>query len=169
MILSSKVKLAIQVGIVLAAVSLGWFVRGTIADADLAKAKEGYAAKLAQIEAAADEAKRQAAATESSWRDRIAAIDRQRIQEATSAQKQIDDLRAAVATGSRRLSVAATCSGGNSVPQGAGAAGLGNGATPVLTADSEQAYFSLRANLESGERKLAACQDVLATLLEYNP
>lgn len=166
--LPSNIKLYIRIGLALVAALIGWQARGVLAQAEVAKLKATHITQLADIQAVADKAAKANRETEAAWRARLADIDRKRIQEASRAQQEIDDLRAAVAAGARRLHVKATCGGGNAVPGNPGAAGVGDGAAPVLTADSEQAYFSLRANLAAGERKLAACQDVLSILLEQS-
>ncbi|MFS1583661.1 MAG: lysis protein [Candidatus Arsenophonus phytopathogenicus] len=73
--------------------------------------------------------------------DQLAEMDRQHYQRLTDAKQTIEALRLDVARGFKRLRVNATC------PKESGAAGVDDGSTARLTADAEQAYYTLREQI----------------------
>lgn len=68
-----------------------------------------------------------------------------------------DRLRAAVAAGTVRLRLAASCP--SQAP--AGSPGVDHGGEPVLDRAAEQAYFALRDGIARKEQQLKACQEIL--------
>ncbi|MFS1583493.1 MAG: lysis protein [Candidatus Arsenophonus phytopathogenicus] len=73
--------------------------------------------------------------------DQLAEMDKKHYQELTHARQTIEALRLDVARGFKRLRVNATC------PKESGAAGVDDGTAPRLTADAEQAYYTLREQI----------------------
>ncbi|MFS1583609.1 MAG: lysis protein [Candidatus Arsenophonus phytopathogenicus] len=74
----------------------------------------------------------------------LAEMDKKHYQELTHARQTIEALRLAVARGFKRLRVNATC------PKESGAsssASVDDGSTARLTADAEQAYYTLREQI----------------------
>lgn len=73
-------------------------------------------------------------------------------------QRETDDLERAVATGSKRLSVRATCPGSSSVSSTGTVPGGASGGTPELTADAGRAYWDLRRGLDQQYGLLQFCR-----------
>lgn len=97
---------------------------------------------------------------ETSWADRVAAIDAAHTKEMTEKTHEIDALRADVDRGVKRLRVAAVCPGAK-VPGSSTGSGLGDGGRAELGADARPDYYALRAGLDRLSQKLSACQAVL--------
>ena len=91
-------------------------------------------------------------------RERVAkaeALDTKHTQELTDAKADNDRLRAAVAAGSQRLRVNATCP---AVPDATGAARLDDAGAAELTADARQHYHALRDELALSRQMILGLQ-----------
>lgn len=84
----------------------------------------------------------------------VAAIDEHRTKELNDAKNQIDDLQRAVAAGTRKLQLAATC-------PTTGAAGVADATGPRLTDAAERDYFRLRERIETARSQIAGLQDYI--------
>jgi prophage endopeptidase len=115
-------------------------------------AQRGHAAKEA-------EALRAALALRDQHAARIAEIDRTHTAALEAARNENIALAAAVAAGTKRLRVAASCP----VPAG-GAASVGDAAGPELDAAARPTYYALRDGLARQAEQLAACQALLKTV-----
>nr|SAY43453.1 Bacteriophage lysis protein [Serratia marcescens] len=85
----------------------------------------------------------------------VADIDEHRTKELNDAKNQIDDLQRAVAAGTRKLQLAATC------PTTGAAAGVANATGPRLTDAAERDYFRLRERIETARSQIAGLQDYI--------
>lgn len=140
----------ILAGVVVAFVA-GWTVNGWRGEAE-------RAALVSSYQSAADDARQKAETQAREWSVKLAAIDHQRTAAISEAQNEINQLRSAVAAGSQRLRVRATCppagvSGTSSSP------GVGDGGSARLAGDAEQDYFTLLSQLTRMEQQLRACQE----------
>ncbi|AFJ47280.1 lysis protein [Shimwellia blattae] len=88
----------------------------------------------------------------------VAALDAKYSRELADAQSQIETLRGDVATGKRRLQLAATCTQKASTT---GAASLDDGESPQLTADAELNYWRLRAGIETITKQVTGLQQYI--------
>ena len=84
-------------------------------------------------------------------------IDKKYSEELRQARSEITDLRAAVATGAKRLRVKATCPA--VLPTTPRAPGVDDGAWVELATSSREDYFKLREQLIENENKLKGLQD----------
>ncbi|EQA8945329.1 lysis protein [Serratia marcescens] len=84
----------------------------------------------------------------------VAAIDERRTKELDDAKNQIDDLQRAVAAGTRKLQLAATC-------PTTGSAGMADATGPRLTDAAERDYFRLRERIETARSQIAGLQDYI--------
>lgn len=151
---------AIALTAAVAAGSAAWWLRGTIAAADLSSAKLAHAVDLKAVSDKAAAAANKALQETKALKQKAAENDRMRTQERENAQNEIDRLRADLAARKLRLSVAATCPGsGHGMPGAAGGTGLDDAGAPQLTPAAEQDYLSLVANIRKGEIALSACQE----------
>ncbi|KJS42727.1 MAG: hypothetical protein VR70_03770 [Rhodospirillaceae bacterium BRH_c57] len=140
----------VVVAVLAATFAVGWTVNGWRWEARHATAERTHADALAASQA---EAMRLAA----HLNRRVAGIDAARTKDLMEARRETDALRADLDAGRRRLRLAATCPA--PVPTAPGAAGLGNGGAPELTADARAAYLDLRAGIDTVTAQLLACQD----------
>lgn len=92
----------------------------------------------------------------------MAMLDRRHTQEMEDAKGEIDQLRADVADGRRRLSVRATCR--PTVPTDTSAAGLDDAAGPRLTDAAERDYWRLRHRIVRVTAQLTGLQDYVSTI-----
>lgn len=88
----------------------------------------------------------------------VAALDTKYSQELADAQSQIETLRGDVATGKRRLQLAATCA---TKANTTGAASLDDGESSQLTADAELNYWRLRAGIETITKQVTGLQQYI--------
>lgn len=141
----------ILAGVVVAFVA-GWTVNGWRGEAE-------RAALVSSYQSAADDARQKAETQAREWSVKLAAIDHQRTAAISEAQNEINQLRSAVAAGSKRLHVRATCPPAAGLPGAPAAPGVGDGAAPRLAADAEQDYFTLLSQLSRMDEQLRACQE----------
>ncbi|HHQ6553277.1 TPA: lysis protein [Serratia fonticola] len=96
----------------------------------------------------------------------VSAIDENRTKELNDAKNQIADLQRAVAAGTRKLQLAATC-------PDATTSGVVDATGARLTDAAERDYFSLRERIEIARSQIAGLQDyirnVCLTTIEVNP
>lgn len=112
-------------------------------------------------DAAATEAKSRAQVQADALAATYQQADAERYRQLTESQDEIADLRAAVAAGTRRLRLNATCPGSGGVSQTAGAPGVGDDAAPRLADDAREAYFRLREQVTLMQKQVEWCQGVL--------
>lgn len=84
----------------------------------------------------------------------VANIDEHRTKELNDAKNQIDDLQRAVAAGTRKLQLAATCPASS-------APGVANATGPRLTDAAERDYFRLQERIETARSQIAGLQDYI--------
>lgn len=115
-----------------------------------------YAADRAHLAKQA-EALRESIALRDKHASEVAHIDRTYTAALEAARNENQALAAAVAAGTKRLRVAASC------PVSAGqSAGVGDAAGPELNAAARPTYYALRDGLARQAEQLAACQSILA-------
>lgn len=145
-------RLIAAAGAIAGAFFAGWLTNGWRWEVRQADLVEQYRAAEAL---AADAARRQSA----EWAAKATDLDRAHTAKLSEAQNEIDALRSAVAAGSKRLRVRATCPPSASLPGAPAAPGVGDGAAPRLAADAEQDYFTLLSQLSRMDEQLRACQE----------
>ena len=91
------------------------------------------------------------------------ALDRKYFEEMADAKHENEGLRAAVAAGTSRLLVRATCP---KLPTAAGTTGLDDATEPALTAAAGQDYFSLRDQIITTEKQLAGLQEYVGQVCQ---
>lgn len=138
----------------IALIGIGWTAQGWRKDA---RWNEREAA-IATANTKASEAARE---REQVLADAIAIIDSEHTAERTKADAENSRLRAAVADGAVRLFIRAACPAAG-LPQAAAGPGLDHGTRAELNSDARSDYHALREGLTRQDRKLAACQEVLA-------
>lgn len=84
----------------------------------------------------------------------VAAIDEHRTKELNDVKNQIDDLQLAVASGARKLQLAATC-------PTTGTPGMVDATGPRLTDAADRDYFRLRERIETARSQIAGLQDYI--------
>lgn len=94
----------------------------------------------------------------------VAAIDQAHTEALKEKDHEIARLRAAVAAGSVRLRVNATCPG---LPAAAGDPGVDTGPAPELGRAAVQDYFVLRDGINRQYEQLTACQSILRGLVGH--
>src|SRR5699024_5076068 len=86
----------------------------------------------------------------------VADIDKKHTRELTDAENKVNQLRADVERGAKRLLVATSC-----VPDTDATASVDHGASAVLDRAARQDYFDLRRRAERAERQITALQDYI--------
>lgn len=86
----------------------------------------------------------------------IAALDAKYTQELRNAQDTIDQLRADVDSGAKRLSVRAKC-----VSKATGASGMGDAGAAELDAAARQDYYRLREQMILADKQIRYLQDYI--------
>lgn len=84
----------------------------------------------------------------------VSSIDENRTQELNDAKNQIDDLQRLVASGARKLQLAATCPASRT-------SGMVDASSPRLTDAAERDYFRLRERIETARGQIAGLQDYI--------
>lgn len=84
----------------------------------------------------------------------VAAIDEIRTKELNDAKNQIATLQRDVATGARKLRLAATC-------QSSTTPGMADAAEPRLTDAATRNYFTLRERIATSDKQIAGLQDYI--------
>ena len=88
----------------------------------------------------------------------VAALDAKYTKELSDAKKTINDLRRDVASGAKRLRVAANCPVGTS-----GAGSVGDVASPRLTDSAQRDYFTLRERIATVTKQVGYLQEYINT------
>lgn len=88
----------------------------------------------------------------------IAALDSKYTQELADAKQTIEELRAAVAAGDKRLRLNATCKPMSKAP---GSTSLDDVTAPGLTDAAERDYFRLRERIETSNKQIAGLQEYI--------
>ena len=88
----------------------------------------------------------------------VAALDAKYTGELADAKATIDQLERDVATGKRRLRIAATCPG---VPKAASATGVDDAGAPELTPDARRNYFDHRDGIATADKMIRGMQDYI--------
>ena len=84
----------------------------------------------------------------------VAVIDEARTKELNDAKNQIATLQRDVATGARKLLLAATC-------QSSTTPGMADAAEPRLTDSATRNYFTLRERIATSDKQIAGLQDYI--------
>ena len=85
----------------------------------------------------------------------VAAIDEIRTKELNDAKNQIATLQRDVATGARKLLLAATCESSSA------ASGMADATEPRLTDTATRNYFTLRERIATSDKQIAGLQDYI--------
>jgi prophage endopeptidase len=92
------------------------------------------------------------------WQNRtqkaVTAIDETRTKELNDAKNQIAGLQRDVATGARKLRVAATC-------EPSATSGMADASGPRLTDTATRNYFTLRERIATSDKQIAGLQDYI--------
>lgn len=84
----------------------------------------------------------------------VTAIDETRTKELNDAKNQIAGLQRDVATGARKLRLAATC-------ESSAASGMADATEPRLTDTATRNYFTLRERIATSDKQIAGLQDYI--------
>lgn len=152
------VMLGAVVGAVVLAVS-SYFYGEHVEGLDWRAKWESHEKALAQAHAKTTDEYRE---REHVLQDAIGLLDQRASADLRKANDENDQLRDAVDAGAQRLRVAVRCPTAPRVPQTAASAGVGAGTRAELDPDARPDYFALRSGLTRQEKKLAACQALLA-------
>ncbi|MDE1188213.1 MAG: lysis protein [Pantoea sp.] len=87
----------------------------------------------------------------------VAALDSKYTKELSDAQATIDQLRADVDSGKRRLQLSATCPTSNAT----GPTSVDDAASPRLTDSAQRDYFTLRSRIETAGKQIAGLQQYI--------
>lgn len=131
----------------------GWLMHDRDRLADELKASR---AEVVQLQADAEFAAQTLAARD--------ALDRKFFQEMADAKHENESLRAAVAAGTRRVLVRASCP--TPVPTPAGATSLDDDSGAELVADARQDYFDLRDQIVETEKQLSGLQEYVRQVVQ---
>ncbi|HBX2646315.1 TPA: lysis protein [Klebsiella pneumoniae] len=88
----------------------------------------------------------------------VAALDAKYTKELSDAKKTINDLRRDVASGAKRLRIAATCPG---VPKATSSTGVDDAGAPELTPDARRNYFDHRDGIATADKMIRGMQDYI--------
>ncbi|EMO9462468.1 lysis protein [Raoultella ornithinolytica] len=144
----SRLTAIISAVVICLIVSLGWLANHYHTNATQFKEQRDKATEKLSLA--------NATITDMTTRQRdVAALDAKYTKELADAQSQIETLRSDVATGKRRLRLAATCA---TKTNPAGASSLDDGESPQLTADAELNYWRLRAGIATVTKQLTGLQ-----------
>lgn len=89
----------------------------------------------------------------------VAAIDAKYTQELRNAQDTIDQLRADIDAGTKRLSVRAKC-----VSKSTGTSSMGDAGTATLDRDAQQDYYRLREQMILADKQIRYLQDYIRSI-----
>jgi hypothetical protein len=148
-----------------------WWLQANRYEAQIADLKATQANELKAISDTATAAATAAQQKTVDLQNQVAALDAARTQENTNAQAENAKLRAAVAAGTRKLSVAGHCpapAGGSGLPAGAAAAGVGDGAAAQrvdLDPATAGRLLAIAAAGDKAIRQLSACQAYVKVII----
>jgi len=116
-------------------------------------------ADIARIASAGAEQSRKALENQQRAEQALADLDQKAQKEKTDALTENDNLRAAVASGARRLRIAGSCSaGGGNLPNSARPAGLGDAGTIELAPTAGSTVLEIRSGIIADQAALRALQ-----------
>lgn len=139
---------------------LAWHVRG----AAIETLKGVHAQELASINAESARRLQELSNERDEKVKLITRIDLENLKRAQAHAIEISELRAAVAAGTRRLSVRAKCPAATGVPEASGVASLDVPGKAELDPSARQDYLDLRAGILDTEAELAACKQIAISL-----
>lgn len=158
-------RIAAMVLLVVAGVLIGWTVQGWRLGTDLASLKAEHAQTITEAYKGALAAQAKAQADHQALAADLAIQSATFHEDLTRRERAIENLRPAVAAGTRIVRVAATCPAApDHVPEAATGGRMDSGAGAVLAPDAGQAVLDLRAGAERFSTKLAACQAAVIRL-----
>lgn len=145
---------------------VGGYLVGLAADAELATVQAEHAQTLQRYAEQRDAQARRAVQAQQDAAAIVAKIDQTHYEELRRAQTEIEQLRAAVVAGTRRLSIKATCpAAGTRVPEATGTAGLVDGTGRAdIDPGAAARIVSLTDRGDTAIRQLAACQEYARTV-----
>jgi prophage endopeptidase len=136
-----------------------WFWQANSYETIIANNEAARQADLARISAAGVEQVRQAVQKLLAAEQALATLDQKAQKEKADALAENDKLRAAVASGARRLRIAGTYSAGSgNMPSATSTASLGDAGTVELSAASGSTIFDIRAGVVADQAALKALQ-----------
>lgn len=136
-----------------------WQVQDWRFSAEISSINENHMAALKAISDAAQLATDQALAETKAAQAANAALDAKFSKEKEDAQKTIDQLRADVLAGKRRLQLNAVCPAGSDTKGGqAGTSGLADGTGPRLTDAAQRDYFTLSERIKDSKAMIDGLQ-----------
>lgn len=153
--MTDTIKAYIAAALMAVAFGAGWMVNGWRSGIELANFKAAETTSILAVTRAAEERATKLA-------DDQAAIDAKHTKELQEAKDETTRIRTGVANGTIGLRIAATCPAATG-PTAPGSAGVGDGASPRLTATAEQDYYTLRDAIVTVQKQLAEAQDILAS------
>lgn len=139
-----------------------WSIQENSYERQLSDLKAEHAETLRGVTTAAAEAAEKALAQQKQDQTTIAELDERRTKEKVNDQAEIARLAAAVAAGTQRLRIRATCPanpGGGSVSGKAGTASVDNAGTIELAPDARADYFTLVGQIKSDQASLLGLQE----------
>jgi prophage endopeptidase len=149
----------VPITIAVIAFGSGWFIKDKMAEAQISKINLTTAETLKDIAVTAATKQRELQNELDTEQAKWAAVETEQYTLLRDKEKQINQLRADVDAGRKRLRVNATCpASSDRLPETGTSSSVDNGATPRLTKDAEQAYFDLESGIDRITRQLLACQ-----------
>ena len=145
---------------------LGWHFTGLSAAATLATVKTEHAQTLQSIAEQRDAQARRAVQAQQDAANTVAKIDEAHYEDMRRAQTEIEQLRAAVVAGTRRLSIQATCPAvGPRVSEATGTAGVGDASGRAdIDPGAAARIVALTDRGDTAIRQLKACQEYARTI-----
>lgn len=140
---------------------IGGYLTDLAADATLATVKTEHAQTLQSYAEQRDAQARRAVQAQQDAAATVAKIDQAHYEEMRRAQTELEQLRAAVVAGTRRLSIKATCPAvGSRVPEATGTAGVGDAAGRAdIDPGAAARIVALTDRGDTAIRQLNACQE----------
>lgn len=142
--------------------AIAWKWQANSYTAQIDTQKSNFQTDLTNIANAGADQARTAVEHQQQAEQALAALDAQSSKEKADALAQNDALRAAVASGTRRLRIAGTCTAshpsGSNVPQTSSPAGVGDGRSIELDPAAGQHVLDIRAGAISDQAKLKVLQ-----------
>jgi prophage endopeptidase len=149
----------IAVALFLAGGAVAWFWQANAYGAVIAANEANRQADIALIANAGADQARKALAKQQDAEQRLAALDKENLEQKDKANAENEVLRRAVADGTRRLRIAGSCSaGGGNVPGTAGTTSVGDAGSVELSAAAGRSVLDIRAGIIADQAALRAAQ-----------
>jgi prophage endopeptidase len=149
----------VAVALFLAGGAVAWFWQANAYGNVIATNEANRQADMALIANAGADQARKALAKQQDAEQKLAALDKDAIEQKEKANAENESLRRAVADGTHRLRLAGSCSAGSgNVSQATKATGVGNAGSVELSRETGQAVLDLRRDLISDQAALRAAQ-----------